>query len=134
MLGFWRDSSTDETVISKQFLDEFQVRDLAEWSGIAPLQIVAGLDPAFSQGGDQCVLRLAILGQDVKGQMLLDFRKEDLLFKIKISAVMDKAAETQIADQVIAILKRFNCSLGNLAVDANGQGRALAEVIRLEIS
>jgi hypothetical protein len=131
VLGFWRDSAADETVISKQFLDEFQVRDLAEWSGIAPLQIVAGLDPAFSQGGDQCILRLAILGQDVNGQLLLDYRKEDLLFRIRISAVADKAAEIQIADQVIAILKRFNCGLGNLCVDANGQGRALAEVIRL---
>lgn len=131
VLGFWRDSAADETVISKQFLDEFSVRDLAEWSGIAPLQVVAGLDPAFSQGGDQCVLRLAVLGQDVRGQMLLDYRKDDLLFKIPISAKMEKSAEIQIADKVIEILRRFNCPLGNLCVDANGQGRALAEVIRL---
>lgn len=131
VLGFWRDSSSDETVVNRQFLNEFDVAGVAEWSGIMPIQVVAGLDPAFSQGGDQCVLRLAILGQDIMGNIILDFRKEELLFKLPILAMKEQSAETQIADQVIAILGRFKCPLGNLCIDSNGQGRALGEVIRL---
>jgi hypothetical protein len=131
VLGFWRTSSTDDTVVSREFVDNFRVFDSTEWLGIHPLSIVAGLDPAFSTGGDQCILRLAILGQATNGQIVLDYQKEKLLFKIEISAQANKSADLQIADQVISILNDHNCPLHNLCVDANGQGRALGEVIRL---
>lgn len=131
ILGFWKDENTDDTVVSSKFLSEFGVRRLAEWSGIYPLQICAGLDPAFSTGGDQCILRLGILGQDVTGKILLDFRKEELLFRIKLQANSLKSAELQIADEVLRILNSYNCQLCNLAVDSSGQGRALTEVIKL---
>lgn len=131
VLGYWRDDGTDDVVLSRVFLDEFNVRRVAEWAGIHPLQIVGGLDVAFSTGGDQVILRLAILGQDTTGKILLDFRKEEYLFRIRITANANKSAELQIADAVIDILKRFNCSLGNIAIDATGQGRAVGEVIRL---
>lgn len=131
VLGFWRTSSTDDTVVSREFVDTFKVFDTTEWLGIHPLSIVAGLDPAFSTGGDQCILRLAILGQATNGQIILDYKKESLLFKIEITAQSNKSADLQIADQVITILNDNNCPLHQLCVDANGQGRALGEVIRL---
>jgi len=132
VLGFWQDSAYDSTVINEKFLSEFNVRKTAEWGGIYPLQVVAGLDVAFSTGGDNCILRLGILGQDTSGKVLLDFRGEELLFKLKIIANHEKSAELQIAEQVIAILRMHNCPLDNLALDATGQGRALGEVIKLK--
>lgn len=131
VLGFWRDDGSDDVVLSKVFLDEFNVRKITEWSGFYPLQIVGGLDVAFSTGGDAVILRLAILGQDTEGRIVLDFRKEELLFRIKILANAGKSAELQIADAVIKILSQYNCSLGNIAIDANGQGRAVGELIRV---
>lgn len=132
VLGFWRTSSSDDTVISREFIRDFSVFERAEWSGLHPLTIVAGLDPAFSTGGDSCVLRLAVLGQDVHGQIVLDYRGEEFLFRIPIIATSGESAELQIATQVISILRRFNCPIRNMCVDANGQGRALGEVIRLQ--
>lgn len=132
VLGFWRSEGTEDTVLSKVFLNEFHIREKAEWSGIHELSMVAGLDPAFSTGGDSCILRLGILGLDVNGNLLLDFRGDELLFKIEILALSDVSIETQIANQVIAILSSYRCQIGNMAVDATGQGRALAEVIRLQ--
>lgn len=131
VLGFWRLDSTDDTIISKQFISDFSVFDRAQWSGIHPLHVVAGLDPAFSTGGDQCILRLAILGQATNGQIVLDFRGDEFVFKIAISATSEKSADLQIADQVLKILSDFNVGLQDLCVDANGQGRALGEVLRL---
>ena len=131
VLGFWKRSGIDETVISKSFLDEYDVRKTAEWSGITPLQIVGGLDPAFSQGGDQCIFRLAVMGQDVYGQIVLDFRGEELIFRIPINASINTAIETQIAKYVINVLAKYKCPLGNICIDSNGQGRALGELIRL---
>lgn len=131
VLGLWKADSEDETVISQKFIETYDVRGTAEWSGIHPLNIVAGLDPAFSQGGDKCILRLAVLGQATNGQILLDYRSNQLLFDIKINPRDSRSSELQIADKVLEVLNTFGCPLSNLCVDANGQGRALGEVIRL---
>ena len=132
VLGFWRIDSADDTVISQQFISDFSVFDRTEWSGVYPLHVVAGLDPAFSTGGDQCILRLAILGVSTEGKLVLDFRGTDLQFKIPISATSLKSADIQIADKVIEVLNDYNVPLSHLCVDASGQGRSLAEVIRLQ--
>lgn len=131
VLGFWRADSENETIISQKFLDSMHVRNAAEWSGLHVLHVVAGLDPAFSSGGDQCILRLAVLGQSINGHVLLDFRGEQLLYRIRIDPQDDRSAELQIADKVLEVLNEFGIPLSNLAVDSNGQGRALSEVIRL---
>lgn len=131
VLGLWKEDSEDETVISRKFIESFNVQGVAEWSGLHKLNIVAGLDPAFSQGGDTCILRLAVLGQSSGGQILLDFRGEQLLHRIVISPKDPRSAELQIADKVLEVLNTYGCPLTNLCVDSNGQGRALAEVIRL---
>lgn len=132
VLGYWRIGSDDDTVISPLFLKEFGVRKTAEWGGYDDLVLVAGLDVAYSTGGDDCLLRLAVLGQDVQGRVLLDFRKEELIYKIDISAMAGVASEIQIAEQVIAILNKYNVTLDRLAVDATGQGRAISSVIQLK--
>lgn len=131
VVGFWRTDGAEDTIISQLFVSDFDVFKKAEWLGIHPLQVVAGLDPAFSSGGDQCILRLALLGQQTDGRIVLDFRDEELLFRIPIMAHGTKSVELQIADRVIEVLKQHNCSIGHLCIDANGAGRALGEVIRL---
>lgn len=132
VLGFWPTDTVDETVISRKFISDFDVFEKAEWSGLYPLSVVAGLDAAFSTGGDGCILRLGVLGVAIEGKVVLDFRGDELLFKIKILATREISAELQIARQVIDILRRFRVQMRDLAVDASGQGRALAEVIKLE--
>lgn len=132
-LGFWQSDTEDTVVISEKFINEFGIRGKAEWSGLSSLRIVGGLDPAFSTGGDQCILRLGILGQDIFGNVVLDFREEELMFRIKIDPRANKSAEFQIADRVEEILKEYGCGLGDICIDANGQGRALGSVIQLRM-
>jgi hypothetical protein len=137
VLGFWKSTSTDKTVMSKQFLDGFDIKQKAEWLGVSPLHTVAGLDPAFSTGGDKCILRLGVLGQTTDGGVVLDFRGNDLLFDIRIKAShgrSGKSAELQIAESVCDILQKYNVSLKDLAIDSNGQGRALGGTIYLEMA
>lgn len=132
VLGFWKVGSTDDVVLSMEFVEPFGVMKFAEWLGITPLTIVGGLDPAFSTGGDQCILRLAVLGQDVSGKIVLDYRGDELLFRIPISATSKDAAEIQIGNKVLEILAQFSCPLSNICIDANGQGRALSSVLLLQ--
>lgn len=132
VLGFWKSGSSSDIVIDKKFIDAFNVDSYSEWLGLYPLHVVAGLDPAFSTGGDECLLRLGILGVDVNGNIILDFRKEELIFRIDIYPSKDEASELQIANQVLKILKDYNCPLSQVAIDATGQGRALGSVIHLK--
>lgn len=131
ILGFWKPAATDSVILSEAFLQEYSVTAPAEWSGQHPLQIVGGLDPAFSAGGDNCILRLAVLGVDVNGKFVLDFKGDSLLFYIKISAVSGESAELQISNAVISTCNKLGLPVSSLVVDATGQGRAIAEVLRL---
>ena len=130
-MGFWRSRSTNKTIVSENFLREYDPTRHAEFSGKHELAICAGLDPAFTAGGDKCILRLAVLGHHVNGKMVLDYRGDAFVFKINILAHTGLSVEKQIATQVIDICKRYNVPLNTLCIDASGQGRGLADVIQL---
>ena len=130
-LGFWRDAGLDDNVMDEKFIGTSVYRK-SEWAGLTPIQMCAGLDPAFSSGGDQCILRLAQMGQRIDGSVVLDYKDESLLFKINLRPTKLESAETQIANQVIKILDTYHIPLNRLAIDATGQGRGLADVIRLQ--
>lgn len=130
-MGFWKHRSTEKTIVSESFLKDYDPTRPAEFSGRHPLAICAGLDPAFSSGGDKCILRLGVLGHHVNGKMVIDFRGQHFIFVIRILANTGKSAEIQIADEVIRICKLYNVPLNTLCIDASGQGRGLADVIHL---
>jgi len=133
VLGFWKSTSTENTLMTKEFLKPFDIYTRAHWLGAEPLQIVAGLDVAFSTGGDQCLLQIGYLGQTINGDIVLDFRGNDLLFKIHISAKSGKGIELQISEQVEKILNQHGCPLANVAIDATGQGRAIGGTLQLQM-
>jgi len=131
VVGFWRSDALESAVITKKFISHFHVDARAEWSGIVPLQIVGGIDPAFSTGGDNCIVRLAVLGQDTTGKIVLDFMGERLLFKIPVLASLPESAEMQVAKGIIKVLTSHNCLFENCAIDITGVGRALGELVRM---
>lgn len=132
VLGFWKGSTTEDTVVSAEFMEAYDITKNAEFSGLWPLVTVAGLDPAFSVGGDKCLLRLGVLGVETSGKVVLDFRGESLKYEIKISAI-GEASEIQIADETKRILEEKRCELRNVCFDANGQGRALGSLVQLKM-
>lgn len=131
VMGFWKSTTIDSTIVSEQFLTERQVRATAEWSGYMPLAVVAGLDPAFAVGGVGCKLRVGVLGQTTDGLVVLDFRKEELLFTIDIEVTNSTSGEQQLAEKVAQILRAHAIGLGSVAIDATGAGRALGSLIKL---
>jgi hypothetical protein len=132
VVGFWRSDATESAVLTKKFVSHFNTQAKTEWSGIMPLQLCGGIDPAFSTGGDNCVVRLAVLGQDITGRMILDFMGERLLFKVPVMASSPDSAEMQVAKGIIAVLQQHQCPLENCALDITGVGRALGELIRMK--
>jgi len=131
VLGFWKPVSMDNNIMSEQFLTEANVSKSAEWSGFYPLQVVAGLDPAFQVGGVGCVLRLGVVGHTTNGDMVIDFRGDELMVRINMAVEYGKSGELQLAEQVMAVLNQYNCPLSNVALDATGVGRALGELLKV---
>lgn len=132
VMGFWRSTKTESNIISAEFISDFNIFRGTEWSGLYPLQLVGGLDPAFSTGGDKCLLRLGQMGVTSDGDIIIDFQDTRLLFEIKISARDSTSSELQISKQCIAILRELRCPLANIAIDSNGQGRALGGLLMKE--
>lgn len=130
VIGFWRHRSTENVVASKQFIEGFQAHKSAHYGGIQEVDVVAGLDIAMSSGGDDCILCLAVLGIDVTGLHVLDFRDGEMTFKIPILRTSKDDASIQIVKQVLNVLKRFNIPLNRLVLDATGQGRAMPAVFQ----
>ena len=131
-MGFWNRKGADKGIVSEQFLTEHEVFKFAEWTGFYPLIVVAGLDPAFEVGGTGCILRLAVMGHSTHhGRMCLDFRNEELLFRIQIDVTDRKSGELQLCEKVVAKLRAYNCPVSSLVLDATGAGRALGELLKL---
>lgn len=130
-MGFWQKQSIENTVLTEAFVTEYDISRSAEWSGFAPLHVVAGLDPAFARGGTGCVLRLGILGHTVTGQVVLDYRDTELLFPIDVRAGNERSGELQLVAGVLEVLVLYQCALQNVAIDATGGGRALGELLRI---
>lgn len=131
VLGFWRAQAADQVLITVEFLRESGVFELAHWTGYHELIRVAGLDPAISQGKKGCVLRFAILGQEVSGKVVLDFRDTRFIHYIDITHGDERSSERQLAQKIVAILREMQCSLYSLALDASGLGRTLGDLLRL---
>lgn len=132
VVGFWRSDALESAVLTSKFVSHFNVTKKTEWSGIFPLQLCAGIDPAFSTGGDNCIIRLAVLGQEITGKIVLDFMGSRLLFKIPVLASSPESAEMQIATGIIKILNSHRCPFEHCALDITGVGRALGELIRMK--
>jgi hypothetical protein len=130
VLGFWRKQEVDKYIVTRNFLEEHKVQEPVHWAGYYKLLPVAGLDTAIKAEGKGCVLRFGIMGVDVKGNVVVDFRSDELLHYIHISRHTSVSAERQLCEQVLEYLMRYDCSLQYLAIDSTGLGRMCAELIR----
>jgi hypothetical protein len=133
VLGFWRKTSSVEVVIDPDYIDRFRVREGVYWSGLYPLTLIGGLDPSFSSGGDDCILRLAYLGVASNGKVVLDYQGDRFLYRIPIIASSPKAPELQIIDSVIDIMRAEGLDIRYLAIDSSGAGRMLGETLKLRL-
>jgi len=119
-MGFWKAGTEQNLIISPQLIHEAKAEDSIVFTGMVNLEKYAGLDPAFSQGGDNCVLRIVQKGHITNGQIVADFRENEFLYYIRIEASATKSANIQIAEQVLKILGEHRIPLSRLAIEATG--------------
>jgi hypothetical protein len=126
--GFWPKDDVSQTVLTATMVDRFKVKGKVQWSGTEKIHRVAGLDPAFTPEGDECILRFAKFGHAVGGKWILDFGGEDAIHRLSINAESDEPAEYQIVHQTMRLCLEYGVEPQNLAIDVWGPGSGLGAI------
>lgn len=97
-----------------------------------PTELIAGVDPAFTNGGDRTVMYTLRVGYFENGQYGAQF--EDY-FQLNDDTTNKAVPRTyQIVRQIIEKCKKLNIKPENLAVDATGAGAPFCDVLAGEWS
>lgn len=132
--GFWPAEDSLQTVLTAVMIDKFGAQKRAHWAGRGAVHILAGLDPAMSPDGDECILRFAKLGMDVNGLQVLDFGGEDWIHRIVIQGDSDEPAEYQILNETRRLCFEMGVKPGDLAIDVWGAGSGVGAIFRMNWS
>jgi hypothetical protein len=124
------DSDESEGIYSESELVSSGALSRVQFSGNTTL--IAGLDPAFTNGGDRTVLAIARVGLDQSGQYCLQY--EDFV-QINDDATNKAVPRTyQIVQKVKEECTKRGIKPENLAVDSTGAGSPLCDVLAGEWS
>jgi len=119
------DGDENESIYSETELVNTGAVSPAEWQS-KPI-LVAGLDPAFTNGGDRTVLFFAQVGYEVSGSFSIEFLNHYLLSDDATNKAVPRTY--QIVKQVADLCKKHNVPSENLAVDATGAGSPFCDVL-----
>lgn len=112
------------TVLTEGAIKTFNMQDAPVWGGDGVV-LLAGLDPAFTSEGDDCILQIGRLGKDLRGTPTIGFGDTYSLF---INASDPRPVSYQIWDQVKALQEELGFLIENLGVDDSGT-QSVADII-----
>jgi hypothetical protein len=116
---------TEDSPISDAFLISNRMMEDAIWSENG-YNVVAGCDPAFSSGGDRCVLIFARVGLTPDGHDQVEFQ-EPIIIPLEVTG--DKALTYFLADEIKRYCLDHGVMPDNLAVDCSGTQGAIVDII-----
>jgi len=124
------DADEDEGIYSETELTQSGCMNKVSWAS-TPTK-VAGLDPAFTNGGDRTILYTGYVGLDDKGNYVFEIGD---YFQLNDDATNKAVPRTyQIVQQVKKICEREGIAPDDLAVDATGAGASFCDVLAGEWS
>jgi hypothetical protein len=97
-----------------------------------PTKLIAGVDPAFTNGGDRTVMYTARVGYDTGGQYTMQF--EECIFLNDDSTNKAVPRTYQIVHQIRDLCVQRKIEAVDVAVDATGAGMPFCDVLASEWS
>lgn len=129
VIGFPPPVGSLNTVLSEGDIATFKMRESPVFhSHTEGVRWVAGLDPAFTTGGDACVLQRARVGYFREGGFGIAFEPPDY---ISLDASSKRPITYQISDAVRRLCSYHGIPIGSLAVDSSGS-QSVADVVHAE--
>lgn len=126
--GFPPPRGLETTVLTERDVVTFGMQDKPTWDRI--LYRVAGLDPAFTSGGDGCTFVPAEIGILTSGQLAISFLPE---VELAISASDPRPVTYQIVDQLRGLLGQYQIPIDQVGIDDSGT-QSVADVAAMEIA
>jgi len=127
--GFPPRTTGDLTVMSETDLSAFGMTDRVFWDDRGGARVmVAGLDPAFTSGGDKCVLQPAEVGLAREGSFVMAFH--DPIY-IPIRESSPRPAAYQVVDGLVEACGRLHIPIANVAIDDSGT-QSIADIVVVE--
>jgi len=128
--GFPPRSGIDDTVLTPELIHTHKMQDPVVWlTDKEKLEYCAGLDPAFTTNGDDCIMKVGAVG--ISADRIRTFAFVDTV-RIPIDASSSRPATYQVVDGARVVLEKYNISVNLLAVDDSGT-QSVADVIATEI-
>ena len=123
--GMWSKSGARNTILDSAMITEGRAREGVIWAG-GGIKTIAGLDPAFTTQGDDCILRFAKVGKAADGDITML-----LTDTIRLNLMDDPNYPLfyQVADQTINELEKRGVQPEDFALDSTGAGAGIADII-----
>lgn len=127
--GFPLIEATEQTVLSAADLTSFHMTDAPIWDdrGIQR-RLVAGCDPASSEGGDHAVIQIGEVGLVREGTVVLAFW--DPIY-IDIRASSPRPIAYQVVDKLALVCAQYGIPISNVAIDDSGT-QATSDIVFVE--
>tara|TARA_R110002050_G_scaffold6871_8_gene27706 strand:- start:1590 stop:3356 length:1767 start_codon:yes stop_codon:yes gene_type:complete len=122
------ESDEDESIYTESVIARSSAMTSVNWKG-TPIPC-AGLDPAFSNGGDRCILYTGLIGYDEVGQYVIELKDAIPLLDDATNTVVPRSY--QIVKMLKEELLKRNIDPSNLAVDSTGAGNPFCDIIEAE--
>lgn len=121
----------ENTVLSEADIISFNLKGDPEWAEMYSEDFVrvAGLDPAFTSGGDNCVLQTATVGFLRGGVYAIAFDPPDY---VPIKASSNRPAIYQVVEGTRDLLVQKGIPLENVGIDDSGT-QSVADVYEVEL-
>ena len=119
------DSDEDDAIYTEAELAKSGALGEAKWASTPTL--VAGLDPAFTNGGDRTILYTAKVGLLDNGQFAFEFSESHTLVDDATDKTMPRSY--QIVQAVKNLCKKLGVPPENLAVDSTGAGGPFCDIL-----
>ncbi len=124
--GFWPDENLERTVLTPTLIENHKAQSKAEFSGQYKIRLGA-LDPAFTSGGDNCVMRFADLGLDTRGFMVLQF--DPAIHYLKINGVSKEPVSYQVVRMAREMCEQQGIKPEHFALDTWGFGLGAGDIL-----
>jgi hypothetical protein len=122
----FNDSDNAETVYS---LAEINKAGATRDVKLKQSELIAGLDPSFSSGGDATMLKFLNIGYDASGQYCVRFGEAIRIYEDVTNKIEPR--NMQIARRVVEECKKRGLKPHNLAVDATGAGGPFCDILQV---
>jgi hypothetical protein len=123
--GMWSRSGARNTMLDSAMITEGKARDGIIWEG-GGIKVIAGLDPAFTTEGDDCILRFAKVGKADDGKLVMLLTET---IRLNLQDDPNYPLFYQVADQTINELNKRGVEPEDFALDATGAGAGIADII-----